>query len=83
MLKILVQTHAVHVPGLAQIMLGFLVFYYGTQLMQNWFDGCDFTESVQCFSSIFGDCKQGKYRYLEIIFAHDLMISSDGVPASF
>jgi hypothetical protein len=83
MLIILVQTHADHVPALAQIMLGFLVFHYRNQLMQNWFTGCDFRESAQCFSSVFGDCNQGKYQYLEISFEHDSMISSDGVPASF
>jgi putative oxidoreductase len=54
MLKLLVQTKADYVPALARLVLGFLFFVHGSQLMLGWFGGSGLSGSMQFFTQQLG-----------------------------
>src|SRR5271167_84802 len=54
MLKMLVKTQTDYTLTLARLVLGFLFFAHGSQLMLGWFGGFGFSASMQFFTQQLG-----------------------------
>jgi hypothetical protein len=80
MLKILVQTNADYASEMAWIVLGFLVFDCGYQLMRSWFAGSDFRGPMQFFLLIPVGWRRRHGRGREISDGYYLMTRGHGIP---